>query len=211
MSKTYQYRHSPHQSLVAHTGSVIGSDHSLDAPVVCIVFSNVQDHVSQIKGPGLRNQVAPGLSWDASGALRCVASLYATNTADLSVAVLQRCEICESGALKAHAKEQAELKSICAASVLPLRALSRRSCIYKSANLCSESAKRCAEIAKPCIETAECWVEGADRCVYIQTLRRGHVPDKSCQQVLREEGLFALGTIGARWLLNKSKLYSMNE
>eukprot|EP00965_Chrysotila_dentata_P075627 2497611-Pleurochrysis_carterae.AAC.3 len=38
---------------------------------------------------GVRNEVVPGLFWDALGALRCVASLYATNTAVQSAAVLQ--------------------------------------------------------------------------------------------------------------------------
>eukprot|EP00965_Chrysotila_dentata_P259621 6213617-Pleurochrysis_carterae.AAC.1 len=54
MSQTCQYRHSPNQSLVAHTGSASGSDHSLDAPapVVWKVSSNVHDHVGRIKGPG---------------------------------------------------------------------------------------------------------------------------------------------------------------
>eukprot|EP00965_Chrysotila_dentata_P173344 5722177-Pleurochrysis_carterae.AAC.2 len=75
MSQTCQYRHSLNQSLVAHTGSATGSDHSLDAPVVCKVALNVHDYVGQIKGPAVRNQVAPGLSWDTPGALRCVAIL----------------------------------------------------------------------------------------------------------------------------------------
>eukprot|EP00965_Chrysotila_dentata_P198106 6178587-Pleurochrysis_carterae.AAC.1 len=57
MSQTCQYRHSLNQSLVAHTVSATGSDHSLDAAV--------------------------------AGALRDVSSLYATNTAVQSVAVLQ--------------------------------------------------------------------------------------------------------------------------
>eukprot|EP00965_Chrysotila_dentata_P243329 6205357-Pleurochrysis_carterae.AAC.1 len=39
MSQTCQYRHSPNLLLVAHTGSARGSDHSLDAPVVCKVLS----------------------------------------------------------------------------------------------------------------------------------------------------------------------------
>eukprot|EP00965_Chrysotila_dentata_P010075 328297-Pleurochrysis_carterae.AAC.1 len=51
------------------------------APVLRKDSSNVRDHVGQIKGPGVRNQVVPGLSWDTLGALRCVANLYATNTA----------------------------------------------------------------------------------------------------------------------------------
>eukprot|EP00965_Chrysotila_dentata_P204348 6182277-Pleurochrysis_carterae.AAC.1 len=62
---------------------------SPSAPVVCKVSLNVHDHVGQIKGPGVRNEVAPGLSWDASSALRCLASSYATSTAVQSVAVLQ--------------------------------------------------------------------------------------------------------------------------
>eukprot|EP00965_Chrysotila_dentata_P147901 4882524-Pleurochrysis_carterae.AAC.1 len=81
--------HSLNQSLVAHTGSATGSDHCLHAPVVCKVPSNVYNHAGQIKGPGVRNHVVPGLSWDTSDKLRCVASLYATNTAVQSVAVLQ--------------------------------------------------------------------------------------------------------------------------
>eukprot|EP00965_Chrysotila_dentata_P192289 6175089-Pleurochrysis_carterae.AAC.2 len=51
-TQTCQFRHSPNQSLVAHTKSATGSDHSLDAPVVCKVSLNVYHHVSQIKGPG---------------------------------------------------------------------------------------------------------------------------------------------------------------
>eukprot|EP00965_Chrysotila_dentata_P123878 4094385-Pleurochrysis_carterae.AAC.1 len=71
MSQTCQYRHSPNQSLVAqNTGSATGSDHSIYAAVVCKISSNVHDHVRQIKGPGVRNQVVPGLSWDTPGALR---------------------------------------------------------------------------------------------------------------------------------------------
>eukprot|EP00965_Chrysotila_dentata_P122101 4036948-Pleurochrysis_carterae.AAC.1 len=60
MSQTCQYRHNPNHALVAHTGSATGSDHSLDAPAVCKVLSNFRDHVSQIKGPGVRNEVVPG-------------------------------------------------------------------------------------------------------------------------------------------------------
>eukprot|EP00965_Chrysotila_dentata_P216981 6189702-Pleurochrysis_carterae.AAC.2 len=91
MSQSCQHRHSLKQSLAAHTGFAIGSDHSLDAPVMCKVLFNMHDHVGQIKGPEVRNQLVPGLSSDASGAyaLRCVVSLYATNTAVQSVAVLQ--------------------------------------------------------------------------------------------------------------------------
>eukprot|EP00965_Chrysotila_dentata_P229520 6197236-Pleurochrysis_carterae.AAC.1 len=64
-------RHSPNQSLVAYTGSATGSDHSLDAPVVFEASSSVHsDHVVQSKGPEVRNQVVPGLFFDASGALR---------------------------------------------------------------------------------------------------------------------------------------------
>eukprot|EP00965_Chrysotila_dentata_P042362 1405301-Pleurochrysis_carterae.AAC.1 len=88
MSQTCQYTHSPNQSLVAHSGSATGSNHSLDAPVVCEISSTVHGHLGQIMGPGVRKQVVPGLFWDASGALRCVASLYATNTAVQIVAVL---------------------------------------------------------------------------------------------------------------------------
>eukprot|EP00965_Chrysotila_dentata_P255407 6212213-Pleurochrysis_carterae.AAC.1 len=77
------------QSLAAHTGSATGSDHSLDAPVVCKVLSNVHDRVGQIEGQWVQKQVVPGLAWDASGALRCVASLSAINTAVQSVADLQ--------------------------------------------------------------------------------------------------------------------------
>eukprot|EP00965_Chrysotila_dentata_P254423 6211863-Pleurochrysis_carterae.AAC.2 len=70
MSQTCQYRHSPKQSLVAHTGSTNGSDHSLDAPVVYKASSNVHDNVAgQSKGPGVRIQVILRLCWDASGAL----------------------------------------------------------------------------------------------------------------------------------------------
>eukprot|EP00965_Chrysotila_dentata_P061693 2043369-Pleurochrysis_carterae.AAC.1 len=47
------------------------------------------DHVCQIKGPGVRNEVVPGLYSDAFGALRCIASLYATNTAVQNVAILR--------------------------------------------------------------------------------------------------------------------------
>eukprot|EP00965_Chrysotila_dentata_P220920 6192078-Pleurochrysis_carterae.AAC.1 len=47
----YYWRHSPgNQPLVAHTGSATGLDHSLHAPVVCKVLSNVHGHVGQIKG-----------------------------------------------------------------------------------------------------------------------------------------------------------------
>eukprot|EP00965_Chrysotila_dentata_P261076 6214130-Pleurochrysis_carterae.AAC.1 len=74
---------------MAHIGSATGSDHSLDAPVVCKVSSNGHDHVDQIKGSEVRNQVVSGLSWDSLGALRCVASFYATKTAVQSIAVLQ--------------------------------------------------------------------------------------------------------------------------
>eukprot|EP00965_Chrysotila_dentata_P133405 4411061-Pleurochrysis_carterae.AAC.2 len=88
MSQTCQYRHSLNQSLVAHTGSATGSNHSLVAPVVFKVSSNVHVRVGQIKGPGVQNQMVPGLSLDALDALRCVASLYDTNTAVQSVAVL---------------------------------------------------------------------------------------------------------------------------
>eukprot|EP00965_Chrysotila_dentata_P223537 6193631-Pleurochrysis_carterae.AAC.7 len=85
-----KYRHHPNQSLAAHTGSATGSDHSLDAPVVCNVSSILHDCVGQIiKGPGVPKQVVPGLSWDALGALRCVSGLYATNTVVQSVSVLQ--------------------------------------------------------------------------------------------------------------------------
>eukprot|EP00965_Chrysotila_dentata_P147556 4871454-Pleurochrysis_carterae.AAC.3 len=70
MSWTCPYRPSPNQSLMAHTGSATGSDYSLDAPVVCKFSSNVHNHVGQIKGPGVRKQTVPGLSWDMSGALR---------------------------------------------------------------------------------------------------------------------------------------------
>eukprot|EP00965_Chrysotila_dentata_P179557 5928854-Pleurochrysis_carterae.AAC.5 len=42
-------KHSLNQSLVAHTGSATGFNHSLDAPVVCTVSSNVHDNVGQIK------------------------------------------------------------------------------------------------------------------------------------------------------------------
>eukprot|EP00965_Chrysotila_dentata_P202570 6181194-Pleurochrysis_carterae.AAC.1 len=38
---------------------------------------------------GVRNQVVPRLAWDASGALRCVATLYAINAAVQSLAILQ--------------------------------------------------------------------------------------------------------------------------
>eukprot|EP00965_Chrysotila_dentata_P226350 6195350-Pleurochrysis_carterae.AAC.3 len=63
--------YSPHQSLiVAHTGSTTGSNHNLDAPVVCKVSSNAYDHAGQIKGPGVRNQVVPGQSCNAPGALK---------------------------------------------------------------------------------------------------------------------------------------------
>eukprot|EP00965_Chrysotila_dentata_P136941 4529612-Pleurochrysis_carterae.AAC.1 len=89
MSQTCQYSHSLNQSLVARTGSATGSDHSLDALVVFEVSSNVHDHVGWIKDLGVRNHVVQGLPWDASGALRCLASLYATNTAVQSVAVPQ--------------------------------------------------------------------------------------------------------------------------
>eukprot|EP00965_Chrysotila_dentata_P251019 6209785-Pleurochrysis_carterae.AAC.1 len=59
MSQTCQYRHSLNQSRVAHTGFATGgSDHSLDAPVVCKFSSNVHDHVGQIKDPGVQNQVS---------------------------------------------------------------------------------------------------------------------------------------------------------
>eukprot|EP00965_Chrysotila_dentata_P203733 6181915-Pleurochrysis_carterae.AAC.3 len=84
MSQTCQYRHSPHQSFVDHSGSASCSDHSLDAPVVC-------------KIKGIQNEVVPGLSWNASGALRCVASLYDTNTAVQKVAVLHRHLRCLGG------------------------------------------------------------------------------------------------------------------
>eukprot|EP00965_Chrysotila_dentata_P113838 3763313-Pleurochrysis_carterae.AAC.1 len=53
-----KHRHSPNQSPAAHTGSGTGSDHSLDAPVVCKVSSSVHDHVGQIKGPAVRNKRA---------------------------------------------------------------------------------------------------------------------------------------------------------
>eukprot|EP00965_Chrysotila_dentata_P223393 6193547-Pleurochrysis_carterae.AAC.1 len=72
MSQTYHYRHSPNQSLMAHTESATGSDHGLDAPIVCNVFSNLHDHVGQIKGPEVRKQVVPGLSSDESSCPRSV-------------------------------------------------------------------------------------------------------------------------------------------
>eukprot|EP00965_Chrysotila_dentata_P124878 4128483-Pleurochrysis_carterae.AAC.9 len=75
MSQTCQHMYSSNQSLVAHTGSATGSDHSLDAPVVCNFSSNVHDHVGQIKG--------------RESEIKCVASLYAINTAVQSIAVLQ--------------------------------------------------------------------------------------------------------------------------
>eukprot|EP00965_Chrysotila_dentata_P195424 6176980-Pleurochrysis_carterae.AAC.6 len=86
MSRTYLYGHSPNQSFVAYNGSATGSDHSLDAPIMCKAFSNAHDHVGQINDPGVRNQVVPGLSWDAQGTLGgshsgCIASIYATSTA----------------------------------------------------------------------------------------------------------------------------------
>eukprot|EP00965_Chrysotila_dentata_P025609 850928-Pleurochrysis_carterae.AAC.1 len=62
MPQACPYGDSPHQSLVAHTGSATGSDRSLHASVVCKVAPNVQGHVGQIKGPGVRNQDVPGLS-----------------------------------------------------------------------------------------------------------------------------------------------------
>eukprot|EP00965_Chrysotila_dentata_P091773 3029893-Pleurochrysis_carterae.AAC.1 len=62
MSQTCQYRHSPNQSLLAHTGSATGSDHSLGAPSACKILKNVHDHVGQIKGPAVQNEVVPGLS-----------------------------------------------------------------------------------------------------------------------------------------------------
>eukprot|EP00965_Chrysotila_dentata_P141598 4679539-Pleurochrysis_carterae.AAC.1 len=37
----------------SYTGSATGSDHSLGAPVICKVLSNVHDHVGQIKEPGV--------------------------------------------------------------------------------------------------------------------------------------------------------------
>eukprot|EP00965_Chrysotila_dentata_P259685 6213639-Pleurochrysis_carterae.AAC.5 len=70
-------------------------------------FVNVHDHVGQIKGPGIRNQVVPGLSSDASGALRCIASSYATNTAVQSVAVLQ-VQPCVDGEVLSSSKDTAQ-------------------------------------------------------------------------------------------------------
>eukprot|EP00965_Chrysotila_dentata_P256219 6212477-Pleurochrysis_carterae.AAC.1 len=49
------------KSSVAHTGSATGSNHSLDEQVACRFSSNVHDHIGQIKGPGVRNEVVPGL------------------------------------------------------------------------------------------------------------------------------------------------------
>eukprot|EP00965_Chrysotila_dentata_P195844 6177218-Pleurochrysis_carterae.AAC.3 len=86
MSQTCQNRHSRTKSklnqslIVAHIGSATGSDHSLDAPVVCKVALNVHAHVGQMKGPGVRNQVVLGLSWDTSDALRCCRGPVAANT-----------------------------------------------------------------------------------------------------------------------------------
>eukprot|EP00965_Chrysotila_dentata_P070488 2329434-Pleurochrysis_carterae.AAC.1 len=37
--------------LLKHTGSATNSDHNLDAPSMSKVSSNVQDRVSQMKGP----------------------------------------------------------------------------------------------------------------------------------------------------------------
>eukprot|EP00965_Chrysotila_dentata_P088040 2906497-Pleurochrysis_carterae.AAC.1 len=54
MSQTCQYTYSPNQSLVAHTGSATGSNHSLDAPVVYKISSTVHGQLSQIMGPGVR-------------------------------------------------------------------------------------------------------------------------------------------------------------
>eukprot|EP00965_Chrysotila_dentata_P246605 6207261-Pleurochrysis_carterae.AAC.1 len=70
MSQTCQYRLSPNQLLVAHTGSAIGLDHSRDVLVVCKISSNAHDHVGRNKVPGVRNQVVAGQSWDAPDALR---------------------------------------------------------------------------------------------------------------------------------------------
>eukprot|EP00965_Chrysotila_dentata_P063218 2094822-Pleurochrysis_carterae.AAC.2 len=57
------------------------SDKRRQSPMLHMAGRNVHDHVGQIKGPWVRKQVVGGLSWHASGALRCVGSLYATNTA----------------------------------------------------------------------------------------------------------------------------------
>eukprot|EP00965_Chrysotila_dentata_P240718 6203872-Pleurochrysis_carterae.AAC.2 len=64
MPQTCQYRHSPNQSLVAHTGSATGSDHCPRTVLGCT-------RCTQRCRSG------------------CVASMYATNTAVQSVAVLQ--------------------------------------------------------------------------------------------------------------------------
>eukprot|EP00965_Chrysotila_dentata_P213023 6187391-Pleurochrysis_carterae.AAC.1 len=47
-------------------GSAIDTDHNLDEPVVCKASSNVHEHVGQIKGKAVRNQVIPGLFRDGS-------------------------------------------------------------------------------------------------------------------------------------------------
>eukprot|EP00965_Chrysotila_dentata_P256947 6212727-Pleurochrysis_carterae.AAC.1 len=46
----------PTQSLVAHTGSATGSDHSLDALVVCKVSSNVMTMLvrSRVRGSEMK-------------------------------------------------------------------------------------------------------------------------------------------------------------
>eukprot|EP00965_Chrysotila_dentata_P214969 6188485-Pleurochrysis_carterae.AAC.2 len=120
MSQTCQYRHCPNQLLVAHTGSATGSNHSLYGPVVCKVLSSMHDHVGQIKSPGVRHEVAPGLSWDASVALRCVVSLYATNTAvqsNLKTASFFA-SVAEHLVSKASNKKSNILQTVCARSTL---------------------------------------------------------------------------------------------
>eukprot|EP00965_Chrysotila_dentata_P263003 6214732-Pleurochrysis_carterae.AAC.2 len=60
----------PNQSLVAHAGSATDYDHNLNAPVVYKASSNVHDNVGQIKGPGVRSQVDPGLFGHGLGILK---------------------------------------------------------------------------------------------------------------------------------------------
>eukprot|EP00965_Chrysotila_dentata_P230602 6197862-Pleurochrysis_carterae.AAC.1 len=76
VSQTCLYGHSPNQSLVAHAGSAT-------------VSSNVNDHVGQIKRPEFEQDCLGMGQVHSRCHLECVATLFETNTAVQSVAVLQ--------------------------------------------------------------------------------------------------------------------------
>eukprot|EP00965_Chrysotila_dentata_P168758 5573208-Pleurochrysis_carterae.AAC.2 len=125
-TQTCLYRHSPNQSLVArHIESATIFDHLLDAQVLSIVHDQV---IRQIKGPGRCH-------------LGSVASLYATNTAVQSVAVLH------NGRLASTANACARCARIMSSA--PPRTRKGQQAGRRAASACAHYACSCGRPALP--------------------------------------------------------------